>query len=202
MDEMMKNFFELLEKWKINVPINDDLILTLKSLQDNNFENFYFVDTVPFTVKKEAAYKYNQYEIDKSGYNIIKNKEFMAIKKKYCEIIKKLWLNSELYIYSNIEQILSNEIKLVNKCHKRVFKRTTRRKEYGNVQQINKIQEIEDYNYMGFANIMDMIFYFNDYNVFLIPLWQCYAILFMNKEYISDIERIINVEGLYLRKFK
>jgi YD repeat-containing protein len=68
--------------------------------------------------------------------------------------------------------------------------------------KLTSIKDLELLVQLGLRNLVFTEFYFSGYEVLVVPSWSCFIIYCHNLENIKNIEKIVNVQGLFLRPCK
>lgn len=151
----------------------------------------YFIDSLPLHVDSVNAIKFDQVEetlIEQSH-------------KKILNIATKLWLYNDVYFESD----LFYHDKTLKKIQKIIPEKCKTFHEILAASPPKKNISIFDLNQLDFIielaqkDIIDITLFFYQYQTMIIPTWSCYFMFINNCNNINVIEKIVNVEGMYLR---
>jgi hypothetical protein len=175
---------------------NDELndIYLPELLMETEPENCFYVDTLPKSVCEKNAAKFDQVE------DYLKNE----LQIKISNVVKKLWLYDDTFLKSDLLLELYN-IKDGLKKDKTVVKNI---KDYFPKQKDKSIFQLSDFKQLdlilelSFADRIDLMLIFEQFHLILISSWTCFFAYIGDLSNKELIERVVNVEGLYLRPYK
>ena len=187
----------ILSEWGIDIPKDTWCFEYLQKYFPNKF---YYIDKIPYIVTNIKKYD----EIDIYYQEIIRDKslkkDFYKVENQYVEVLKKLWIYNDTYAKIDISnfnsKIAKKQIdKSLRYCLKRLINGTL--KEHFKISTLDELKLIIQ---LAMHDVVYVEFLFKDFQIFLMSTFSCFAIYFNNKSMINDIKKIINTEGLYLRK--
>lgn len=184
--------------------INDSGILDYKDRLGINFDEYpnpihMFLDTVPGTVGKHNAWKYDQHEL--LFWDSLKNKEkinrFFSDEKKYRSFFSLLWLYSETV--ATVTAMCADKRKVKKALRYGQIRKDINFSE-NNVINITHEQTIELYTVLSTRELAKTVIYFSDIKLIALSNWSCFSLIFLDGKNIESIKEIATVNGLFLRK--
>jgi hypothetical protein len=180
---------QIFDKWGVIIPEADQLLEYLFSaLPDKCF----YIDSLPLTVTREHGEKYDQVE----------DELFDGMQDKALNILKKLWLYSDVYFESEllfqkqtIQKIKAALPEVYEKLHL-IFPVQSE----SELIQILDIEQLRTLLKLSYKDLIDLSFYFDQYQMLVIPSWSCFITFLNDQSKFDFIKHVINVEGLYVRK--
>lgn len=191
----MNYILSVLKNWGIEVPEEGHYT---EYLQTRNPEKFFYIDQCPFVVGE----KHSQIEIifDDAVNDKKLMENYLKLESKYSNILTKLWLYNDVFIETDIlnskaiidkriedEQLNEKIQTLIRKINKSDFFEIIKKDELNLLLQA----AVRTYVYT--------VFHFKEYELLIVPSWSCLIAYFNDTSKISIVEKIVNVEGLYLR---
>lgn len=180
---------QLLKSWGVNTSSSDYIP---EYLLKTNPDSCYFIDSLPFVVPKQYASKFDQ----------IENEFKMQFSKKYNNIIKKLWLYNDTFLESEmlVQKHIQNKILNINKNSKLCFDNIFLNSNQPNLIYIQRLDDLQLLLQLCNDDLIDASIFFEQYQLMLVPSWSCYFVYMNDTTKLKLLEKIVNVEGLYLRK--
>lgn len=174
----------------------EDIYEEVEKLQQDT-ERFFFIDMCMFRV--EDGKKHSQVDCFFNSFQYSKNrkcfKAYFDYEKKFLNIFEQIWLYNKTLVYGDnnkkyIKKAISNsELRYYNSNFKSGDECCSK-------DLLDILVKISS------RDVGTFLFYFEEFNCLIIPLWSCMAIYFGDTSKISVIEKIINVNGLYLRRME
>ncbi len=184
------NTKQIFISWGITTPevdyLPEYLISTLPS-------NCFFIDSLPLAVDKDDSIKFDQIEKELYG----------EMQKKLLNIATKLWLYCDVYFESDL-LFRDQTIKKVQDLFPEVydnFRHISSVQAKSDLIQVADINQLRALLELSYKDIIDLSLYFDQYQIMITPSWSCFFTFINSKAKLDLIQHIINVEGLYLRKF-
>jgi len=188
---------ETFNNWNITLPQEEYF---LEYLQREYPSNFYFIDQCPFSVDK----KHNQIDmffqevLEKS----LKKSEFEILENKYRNIMLKMWLYNAVYISTNVIEVnIKEKSKKIDRKYFAYYNDIMKKGSFDEHVAVEQREILELFVQLGTRDLIDVVFYLEDYKMIVSPLWSCYAVFFNDLSIKDTVEKIVNTEGMYLRKF-
>jgi len=180
---------QIMLNWGVSFP--DDSFIP--EYLTNSYPNkCFFVDSLPTTVHKEYLSKFDQVEVV----------QYNDLQEKIAKIMLKLWLYNDVYFKS--ELLFQNQAETkARSLSPRIYDELRKLKSYSIKTETLKIVDISQLNLildLCDNDIIDALFIFQQYQIILVPSWSCYFAFINDLSRLNAIEKIINVEGLYLRR--
>jgi hypothetical protein len=151
------------------------------------------MDSLPIKVDKENSNKFDQ--VEKNQYN--------ELQEKITKILTKLWLYNDVYL--NSELLFQDQAaKKANKSSPSLYDKFQELRSNSNEFDTLKIVDLSQLNAileLSNNDIIDALFIFEQYQIILVSSWSCYFAFINDLSRLDSIEKIVNVEGLYLRRF-
>lgn len=193
----MSNILFILEKWGINIPENEDYI---EYLRDANPDRFFYIDQCPLKVGEKHAQVDIFFQEVLDG--TISKEQFLYLELKYRNILTKLWLYNKLFVVSNICKIkTSKKNQIIDKQFKKLYPKLFTKFAKSDFVNVESKDELELLVQLGTRDAIFTAFYFEEYELLIIPSWSCLITYFNDLDKLEIVEKIVNTEGLYLRPF-
>ena len=194
----MTDLLSVLEKWGINVPEEADYYVEF--LRDSHPSKFYYIDQCPFSVGEKHS------EVDMFFQEVLEGslpkEKFMALELKYRNILTKIWLYNNVYVESNIcDKRIKNKSKKIDKEYRHLYSKLVDKFSKDNFVKITDKSELELLVQLGNRDVNYTAYYFQEYELLIIPSWSCFIAYFNDISKLNIVEKIVNTEGLYLRPF-
>lgn len=155
-------------------------------------EKFFFIDKCMFEVNE----KHDQIDCFYDG---LKNKNdlqtYLDIEKKYINIFEQLWLYNKVTVYGDKDTNNNRKIKKVLSRYEMKYYKMN----YNNNSVCNTKSLLDILVKIANRDAGNFVFYFENFKCLIVPLWSCYGIYFNDITKINIVEKIVNVNGLYLR---
>ena len=191
----MTNILTILEKWGIKVPQENYYI---EYLSDCYPDKIMYIDQCPFSVgdKHSQVDIFFQEVLD----GTLEKGKFMHLEVKYRNILTKLWLYNNVFAESNIANVnIKNRLKVIDKQYLNLYPKLFSKFTKSSFVNIVDKVDLELLIQLGARDIINAAFYFEEYELLIIPSWSCLIVYFNNLNKVNIVEKIINIEGLYLR---
>lgn len=188
----------IFSKWGIDIPEDTDYI---EYLQNHYPHNVYFIDQTPFSSDEKHL------QIELLFQEVLEGKvqksKFEIYENKFTNILSILWLYNDVLSSSNIYNVkIKGKHKKIEKILLRNYSQLKKNFKTSSILKINNLKDLELLVQLGLRNLVFTEFYFSGYEVLVVPSWSCFIIYCHNLENIKNIEKIVNVQGLFLRPCK
>jgi hypothetical protein len=193
----MSNILFVLEKWGINISKNEDYI---EHLRNSNPYNFFYIDRCPLKVGE----KHNQIDIffQEVLEDTISKEKFLNLELKYRSILIKLWLYNKLFVESNIYKTkIRKKHNVIDKQFRKLYTKLFNKFAKNDFVNVENKDELELLVQLSTKDAIYAAFYFEEYELLVIPSWSCLITYFNDLSKLELVEKIVNTEGLYLRPF-
>jgi len=194
--------YNILNDWGISTPQDH---WYPEYLQEHYPENFFFIDKFPFIVSPKNARKFDQ--VDVFYQEVLQgkadNKDFVFVENKYIEVITKLWLYNDVFVEIDISDVKIEKIekqidKSLHHCLKSLLKKYTKT----SCLKITKKNELKLLVQLACRDVFYVAFCFKNFQILAMSTFSCFALYINDLTKKSGVEKIVNVEGLYLRAGK
>jgi len=190
----------LLENWGISVPNDTELA---EYLCENEMSKIFYIDKLPLTVSKENYKKFDQVDIffQEVLERKISKDEFLLIETKYRNFMTKLWLYNKLYVELDVETVNKNIISdVVDSQYEKYLSSLSDGNQELYPMEILEKEILEFWVQIGVRDAAFPIFFFEDYQLLLIPTWSCFLAYQNDPSKQQIVKDIATSEGLFLRK--
>lgn len=191
----MKSVLSVLNKWGISVTDKDDYTEYLRTEYP---DKFYYIDQCPLLVGE----KHSQVDIffQEVLDGTLSKKQFLGLEQKYRNTLNILWLYNNVFVESDITSIIiDKKTEKIDKQYRDLYPILLDKFSNCSFVNIQDRNELELLVQLGIRNVIYTAFYFEEYELLIIPSWSCLIIYFNDCNRIDIVEKIVNVEGLYLR---
>lgn len=178
---------QIFKAWGIDFPENDLAEIYLTEYLGEKFPSKSFlIDLFPKPIEVEFAYKFDQ--IEEEGY--------LEVCKRTYKVLKKLWVNDEVYFYSHLlwerprlknwfcaefwrarKIFRSSDCRVKNEKHLRLLMKLSRK------------------------NVIDLVLVLVNTRIVIEPSWFCFFLFSEKDANVSLVKSIVESEGLFLRDF-
>lgn len=178
---------QIFKAWGIDFPENDLAEIYLTEYLGEKFPSKSFlIDLFPKPIEVEFAYKFDQ----------IEDEDYLEVCKRTYKVLKKLWVNDEVYFYSHLlwerprfkkwfcadfwrarKIFRSSDCCVKNEKHLRLLMKLSRK------------------------NVIDLVLVLVNTRIVIEPSWFCFFLFSEKDANVSLVKSIVESEGLFLRDF-
>lgn len=155
--------------------------------------NCFYVDTLPISVCEKNAEKLDQLDV------YLKDE----LHAKTSILLKKLWLYNDTFLKSDllVEFFNSNNDFKTDKIIVKNIKDFFPKQNIKSVLRLSDLKQLDLILQLSFEDKIDLMLIFNQFQLILIASWSCLFAFFNDLSNKELVEKMINLEGLYLRPF-
>lgn len=166
-------------------------------LKNNFANNFFFIDQCPYDV--DAKYGQVEFMFDEISNDKQMKQKFFLYELKFINIISTLWLYNRVLVSSDVGQHKKRIKKNMKGISRKNLNILEQKLSTSKTTEIVELEELELLVRLGVRNLAETEFYFDNYDLLIVPSWSCFIIYFNDLDKVHIIEKIINVHGLFLR---
>ncbi len=186
---------DILNKWGINIPHNEWF---MEYLIEAFPEKTYFIDELPISIGEENGYKIDCIFRMRKHRSRADKKCFEIVENKYINLLTKLWMYNKVFVYA--EKYSNEDLRRIPFKHRGKYKKFQQMLERNDMLEIKCKEQLYYFVQLGTQGIAQASFYFEDYEMIIVPSWSCFIVYFNDLKNINLVKKLVEINGLFLRE--